>query len=143
MHQRMIRKKRDDDHYCAAILKYTSEFAVEFKDYCSYICTDDKHKIDIGEPNMPLSELPIGKRVLVGRNETYQVSDHDFSNISLIRTVMLITQIPEKVDDSWYKGVPCVTLTLAATSPSTSIRNAASRPCNVYRRWTGTPLNFF
>ena len=38
---------------------------------------------------------------------------------------MLITQIPEKVDDSWYKGVPCITLELTATFPSTSIRNAA------------------
>ena len=38
---------------------------------------------------------------------------------------MLITQIPDKVDDSWYKGVPCIMLKLTAISPSTSIRNAA------------------
>ena len=84
MQQRMIRKQHDDDHYCAAILKYTIEFAVEFKDYCSYMCTDDKHKIAIGEPDMPLPALPWGKQVLMGRNETYQVSYHDFSNSSLI-----------------------------------------------------------
>ena len=99
MQQRMIRKQHGDDHYCAA-LKYTRAFAVEFKDYCTYICTDDKHKIAIGEPNMPLSALPRGKRVLVGRNETYQVSDPDFSNISLIPTVIPVTQLPDKVDNS-------------------------------------------
>ena len=38
--QRMIRKQHDDG---GAILKYTREFAVEFKDFCSYISTDDKH----------------------------------------------------------------------------------------------------
>ena len=56
-----------------------------------------------------------------GGGETYQVSDHDFPNISLIPTLMLITQIPDKVDDSWYKGVSCITLKLTATSQSTSI----------------------
>ena len=59
MQQRMIRKKDDDDdHYFATILKYTREFAVGL---LFLLCTDDKHQIAIGEPNMPLSALSRGK----------------------------------------------------------------------------------
>ena len=67
LQQRMVRKLHDDDH-CT-------------NDICCFICTDDKHKIDIGEPNFPLAAVPRGKQVLVACNEAFQVGDHDFSTI--------------------------------------------------------------
>ena len=79
MQQRMVPKAHDDDHYENAIFKYARQYAVNVRDLCSFISTDDKHKISVGEPDFPLSALPRGRRVLVGLNQTYQVGDHDFS----------------------------------------------------------------
>ena len=124
MQQRMVRKAHDDDHYANAIFKYTREYAVNVPDHCSFICTDDKHKISVGEPGFPLSTLPRRRRVLVGLNKTYQVGDHDFSTVSLISTVILLNDIPEEVDGSWYRGKSMVSLKITATDPSSALRNA-------------------
>ena len=87
LQQRMIRKAHDDDHYAKAIFKYACEYAVSIRDICSFVCTDDKHKISMGELNFPLVALPHGRRVLVANNESFQVGTcHDFSTISLIST---------------------------------------------------------
>ena len=64
LQQRMIRKAHDDDHYTNAIFKYAREYAVSIRDICSLVCTDDKHKISMGEPNFLLAALPRGRRVL-------------------------------------------------------------------------------
>lgn len=125
MQQRMIRKSHDDDHYANAIYKYAREYTVQIRDLASFICTDDKHKISVGEPNFPLSALPRGRRVLVSTNEAFQVGDHDFSVISLIPTVILLNEIPDKVGGSWYRGSPCVCLKITATEPSSALRNAS------------------
>ena len=62
--------------------------------------------------------------MLVGKNEVFQVADHDFSNLSLIPTVILINHISESVEDSWYRGEPNVLLKITAISPSSALRNA-------------------
>ena len=104
MQQRMVRKVQDNYHYANAIFKYARQYAVNVGDLRSFIFSDDKHKISVGEPGFPLSALPRRRRVLVGLNQTYQVGDHDFSTVSLIPTVILLNDIPEKVDGSWYRG---------------------------------------
>ena len=119
----MVRKAHYD-HYANVIFKYARQYAVNVQDLCSFICTDDKHKISVGEPGFPLSVLPHGRRVLVGLNEKYQVGDHDFSTVSLIPTVILLNDIPEEVDGSWYHGKPMVSLKITATDPFSAIRNA-------------------
>ena len=58
LQQKMIRKAHDDDHYTNAILKYAREYAASIRDICSFVCTDDKHKISMREPNFPLATLP-------------------------------------------------------------------------------------
>ena len=82
------------------------------------------NEISMGELNFPLAALPHGRRVLVANNESFQVGDHDFSTISLILTVILINDIPERVDKSWYHGKACVGIKISATDPSTSLQNA-------------------
>ena len=52
MQQRIICKSHDD-HYVNAIYKYSHEYAVMFRDNAMFICTDDKHKISVGEPDLP------------------------------------------------------------------------------------------
>ena len=98
LQQRMIKKAHDDDHYANAVFKYAREYAVSIRGICSFVCTDDKHKISMGQPNFPLGALPRGRRVLVEINESFQVGDHDFTTISLISTVILVNDIPERLD---------------------------------------------
>ena len=48
------------------------------------ISSDAKCKVSVGEPGTPIASVSRGKRVIVGVNQTLQVSDHDYSKISLI-----------------------------------------------------------
>ena len=83
-----------------ALFKYAWEYAINIRDICCFICTDDKHKIDVGESNFPLARVSQGKRGLAARNEAFQVGGHDFSTISLIPTAILINDIPESIEKS-------------------------------------------
>ena len=65
--------------------------------------------------------LPRGRRVLVGNNESFQEDNHYFSTISLIPTVILVNDIPERVDESWYRGKACVGIKISATGPSIAL----------------------
>ena len=55
-----------------------------------------------------LSALPRGHRVLFATNESYQVGDHDFTKINVIPTVILLNNIPEKVEDSLFRDKPYI-----------------------------------
>ena len=72
LQQRMVRKSHDDDHYMNAPFNYAQEYAINIRDICCFICTDDKHKIDIGKPNFPLAAVPRGEQMPVARNEALQ-----------------------------------------------------------------------
>ena len=102
--QCMARKAHDDVHYAGSVYKFAREYAVSICDLVSFICTNNKHKISVGEPGFPVATLPCGHRVLAGKNEVFQVADCDFSNLSLIPTVILINHISESIEDSWYRG---------------------------------------
>ena len=43
------------------------------------VSADAKCKVSIGEPGTPIAAVTRGKRVIVGMNESFQVTDHDFS----------------------------------------------------------------
>ena len=120
----MIKRFHDDDHYANAIFQYAREYAVSIRDICSFVCTDDKHKISMSEPNFPLAAVPRGRWVLDGNNESFQVYGHDFSTISLIPTVILVSDIPERIDESWYRGKACVGIKISATGSSIALWNA-------------------
>ena len=122
--KRSISKARDDDHYCAAIYRYLREFSIRFQDNCAMVSTDDKNKIKVGKPNYPISAVTQGKQVLVAHGQSLQASDHDFSKISLVPTVVLIHEIPNSIHESFYRGIPYVYLKIHATEPSSAIRNA-------------------
>ena len=67
---------------------------------------DDKHKIKVGEPSCPVASTERGRRVLCVRSdETFVVSDHDFTKFGLIPSVIFIIDIPEEISESWYHGM--------------------------------------
>jgi len=54
-----------DSHYCAAIYRGLREHAVMIRDMSVFVCMDDKHRIKVGEPGVPVATAERGRRVLV------------------------------------------------------------------------------
>ena len=121
---RQFRKEHEDSHYAAAIFRYQREYAIMLRDASLFICMDDKHRLKIGEPNYPVAAVERGRRVLVSRNQSFEVADHDFTKFSLIPSVSLVVDIPEDVSGSWYTGQVVVGLKEGAYEPSSPLRHA-------------------
>ena len=95
---------------------------MKHRDTTTFFSADAKCKISVGEPGYPLASVARGKQVIVGENETFQVSDHDFSKLSIIPDGILVHKIPENDEEvqdgdgdslnsirmsskgQWYKG---------------------------------------
>ena len=120
---RQFSKDHEDSHYAAAVFRYQREFAVLFRQSSLFVCMDDKHRLKVGEPNYPVAAAERGKRVLVSRNQTFEVADHDFTKFSLIPSVSFVVDIPEDVSDSWYSGQVLVGLKEGAFESSSPHRH--------------------
>ena len=104
-----------NSHYCAALYKYAKCLAVQFKEYSTFVSTDDKCKIKCGEPNFPITAVICGKQVLIERGTVCRTADHDMSCITLVPTVVLTNDISDNVDKSCYRGIPHVYLKITGT----------------------------
>ena len=58
--QRQWRHSHVDAHYAAAIFRYMREYALILRDFCAFVCLDDKHKVKVGEPNCPVAAAERG-----------------------------------------------------------------------------------
>ena len=63
---------------------------------------DDKHKVQVGEPNCPVAAAKRGRQVLVHSSTSFFMGDHDFTRKSIIPSVSLLVDIPEELARSWY-----------------------------------------
>lgn len=120
---RQFRKDHEDAHFAAAVFRYQRECAVKFRDQSIFVCMDDKHRIKIGEPNYPVAAAERGKRVLVRKDEVFEVGDHDFTKFSMIPSVSLLVDIPCDVTESWYSGKVFVGLKEGVFQPSSPHRH--------------------
>lgn len=120
---RQFRKEHEDAHYAAAVFRYQRELAVEFQHNSVFVCMDDKHRLKVGEPNYPVAAAERGKKVLVGRNESFEVADHDFTKFSLIPSVSLVVDIPNDITGSWYVGQVMIGLKEGSCEPSSPHRH--------------------
>ena len=77
---------------------------------CSvFFCLDDKHRVKVGEPELPVAAVERGRQVLTASGVQLEVGDHDFTKFSIIPSVFLKLDIPDDFDCSWYSGnVPVV-----------------------------------
>lgn len=123
--RRQWRLQHEDSHYASAIFRYEREFAIKFCDHCEFACLDDKHRVKVGDPGCPLAATERGRSVLVHRNATFEVSDHDFSKFSVIPSVTLLVDILAEISESWYRGQVSVSLKEAAFQPSSPIRHSS------------------
>ena len=76
------------------LYSFMKERALKYRDTTAMVSSDAKCKISVGEPGTPIAAVSRGKRVLVGLNETLQVTDHDYSKISLIPDANFFQTIP-------------------------------------------------
>ena len=72
---------------------------------------------------------------MIATNESYQVGDHDFMKINVIPTVILLNNIPEKVEDSWFRGKPYILLKIIAILLSTALQNAQEIADALIKQW--------
>ena len=63
--------------------------------------------------------------MLVQGSTSFQVADHDFTRFSMIPSVSLVVDIPDKTSESWYDGQVNVAYKDSAFEPSSPIRHAA------------------
>ena len=87
-----IRLQHIDGHYCAASYRYMREFSIKFKALCTFVSSDDKHKVKVGDPGFPLAAAERGKQVIVGPDQTMAVGDHDFSKSTITPSVSLLVR---------------------------------------------------
>nr|XP_022306505.1 uncharacterized protein LOC111112916 isoform X2 [Crassostrea virginica] len=121
---RQLRKTHVDNHYASAIFRYMKDFAVKFRDFCVFVAMDDKHHCKVGEPGHPVAAVERGKRVVVGSDKVFAVSDHDFTKFSVVPSVTMLIDIPESVaEGSFYRGQVFVGVKDLALEPSSPLRH--------------------
>ncbi|WAR11597.1 hypothetical protein MAR_025777 [Mya arenaria] len=111
VHTRMARVSHPDAHYVAAYNKYLKHFCVAFKEHTHFVCLDDKSIVPIGEPGIPISKGVRGhnKVMTPGTGLKLVAADHDFHIAGVIPSVVLVTEIPDCADDSFFQGNVFVT----------------------------------
>ena len=132
--KRLFRKCHPDEHYCAALFRYQRELAVKYRDLSTFICIDDKHRIKVGEPGYPVAAVERGRQVIVSQTETFAVGDHDFTRFSIIPSVALQVEIPEKFEGSWYHGKVLVGIKDAVYQSSSPLRHATELYSTLLKR---------
>ena len=126
--QRQWRRSHIDAHYAAAIFHHMREYALMLREFCAFVCIDDKRKLKVAEPNCPVAAAERGCRVPVRANEFLIMTDHDFTKFGLIPSVILIVVIPEEITGSWYSGKVYVSFKDSIFEPSSPLRHA----CELY-----------
>ena len=77
--------------------------------------------VKIGEPGYPVAAIERGKQVIVSRNSSFIVSDHDFTKCGIIPSVIMFCDIPMSIEESFYQGKVYVGLKDPIFQPSSPI----------------------
>ena len=75
----------------------------------------------MGKPGFPVAAAERGRRVIVSSHTTLVVGDHDFTKFKITPSVILLVNIPESIEKSWYTGEVFVGLKEAVYEPSSPI----------------------
>lgn len=124
---RQIREEHMDSHYGAAVFRYLKEFAILYAGESNLVFLDDKHNIKVGEPGVPLASAERGRQCIVTREgaSSFSASDHDFAKFKLVPSAALLCEIPESIEDSFYRGQLHVGVKEILFQPSSPIRHMA------------------
>ena len=92
----LFRKSNPDAHYANAVYKFMRERVVKNRQNIAFFSTDTKCKEPIGEPGYRIAAVTRGKKVIIGLNEKFLATYHDFSKLSIIAEAYILHEIPEK-----------------------------------------------
>ena len=122
---RQLRVSHIDEHFCAAIFKYTREYAVQFREEVTFVCVDDKSKVDFGEPGLAVQTGVRGKKSIVPVGLTLSALDHDVqSKGSITPSVCLSVKVPDDISGSFYNGQVTVSYKDSVFEGSNPFRHA-------------------
>ncbi len=121
---RQLRAYHPDTHYASALFRYEKEFAVKFRDITNLVFLDDKHRCKVGEPGYPVAAVERGKNVVISKDTTFAVADHDFTKTGIIPSVMMICDIPKSINGDFYAGKVRIGLKDPIFQPSSPLRHA-------------------
>jgi hypothetical protein len=120
---RQLRIQHPDTHYASAIFRYLKEMAILLKEDSLLIFMDDKHRCKVGEPGFPVAAVERGKQVLVSLKTKFTIADHDFTKCGIIPSVTMLCDIPNNIDESFYRGQVYVGLKDPIFQPSDPLRH--------------------
>ena len=142
MQQRQWRKQHEDAHYAACLFRYDREYAILLRNHSIFVCIDDKHRVEIGEPGAPVASAERGRQVIVRSGMLLQAADHDFTKFSVIPSVVLVCDIPDEISGSWYTGAVMVMFKEGAFEPSSPIRHSTELAKIIDERARDKPVVF-
>ena len=119
-----------DTHYASALFRYEKEFAVKFHEITNLVFLDDKYRCKVGELGFPVAAVDRGKKVVVSKDTTFVVADHDFTKTGIIPSVAMICNIPESINGDFYAGKVHIRLKDPIFQPSSPLRQARPRRMN-------------
>ena len=99
---RQLRAFHPDVHYASALFRYEKEFVIKFQKITNFVFLDDKHRCKVGKPGFPVAAVERGKKVVVSKDTTFAVADHDFTKTGIIPSVAMICDIPESINGDFY-----------------------------------------
>lgn len=125
--RRQLRISHPDDHYCNALFKYERSLAVELGKDCVLFFCDDKAKVQIGEPDVPMSTGVRGKKSVALSSTTLAATDHDLHHKgSLTPSVYMQCDVPESIDKPFYRGKVTVVVNDSVFQSSNPMRHATT-----------------
>ena len=98
---------------------------MELKEKCIFVCMDDKAKIPVGDPELPVSTGVRGKKSIVPVATVLSAADHDMNKANLTPSVILKCEIPDSVEKSFGRGQAVTCVNDSVFQPSDSFRHAA------------------
>ena len=64
---------------------------MKYRDFSVFACIDDKYRIKVGEPGVPVAAVERGRQVIVSQTGgEFVVADHDSTRFSIIPSVALL-----------------------------------------------------
>ena len=97
-----LRGHHVDQYYGAKLYKFLRQLAVLLRDVAVFICQDDKKKVAVGEPGLPLAAANRTRAVM--QTAANDCADHDFHKFNITPSVNLFSIIPDSVDGNWTDG---------------------------------------
>ena len=98
--------------------------AIKYREYSNLFFLDDKYRCKVGEPEFPIAAIEREKKVVVSRNTTFAVADHDYTKLGIVPSVTMICNIPESINGDFYAGKVNIGLKDPIFQSSSPLRHA-------------------